>query len=68
MFGGIIPILFPLAMLAFLIQYLMETLCFAYSYKQPPMYDEKLSNSTLSMLKWVVPLNLLVTFWAYTNQ
>ncbi len=41
MYGFGLPILFPVAILAFLILYFVEKTMLYYSYRQPPMYDEK---------------------------
>ena len=43
MYGLGMPILFPIAILSFVILYLQEKLMLYYGYRVPPMYDERLS-------------------------
>ncbi len=39
MYGLLIPMLFPIALLSFLILYTVEKLTLTYFYRKPPMYD-----------------------------
>jgi hypothetical protein len=41
MYGFGIPMLFPVAILSFVILYFVEKTMLYYSYRMPPMYDEK---------------------------
>lgn len=50
MYGGGLPILFPVACLQFIVFYMLENYKFYYVYKQPPAYDEKLNTYALNML------------------
>lgn len=68
MFGPGIPILYPTFLLALVIQWVVERLCMAYYYKQPPLYDEKLSNNTVNLLYFSVLLQMLFGFWMFTNN
>jgi hypothetical protein len=69
MFGGVMPILYPISALSFFIQYVSDSLCYAYRNKKPPMYDDSITNNALLWMKWgAVPLNLCMTFWAYSNH
>lgn len=47
MFGAGMPILFPIGLASFLIFYVMERLCLAYSYQKPPMFDHHLNYSAI---------------------
>jgi hypothetical protein len=47
MYGFGIPLLFPVAAVSFLILYFMEKTMLYYSYRMPPMYDERLAESVL---------------------
>lgn len=38
-YGGALPILFPIAMVSFLFMYLTEIFLLTYVYKKPPQYD-----------------------------
>jgi len=50
MYGVGIPVLFPMAALGLLTLYIVEKLMLYYSYRMPPMYDEKLNNNALRLL------------------
>jgi len=39
MYGLALPLLFPIALLAFLVLYVTEKLTITYYYRKPPMYD-----------------------------
>lgn len=52
MYGAGIPALFPIAVMSYFLLYVCERLCVAYSYKQPPAFDEKLNKSTINILVW----------------
>ena len=40
----------------------------AYTYKQPPLFNDLLSNDTFSIMRWGVILNMFVSFWMFSNQ
>lgn len=69
MYGFGIPELFPIAAVSFIIIYILEQASFYYSYKAPPMYDERLSQSVLSHLMWAPAFGLCFAYWmASSNQ
>lgn len=43
MFGLFLPFLFPLTLIGILIKYFIERLTITYFYRQPPMYNKRLS-------------------------
>jgi len=47
MYGFGMPVLFPIAMLSFLVLYVVEKFMLFYGHITPPMYDERLSNDVL---------------------
>ena len=67
MYGAGIPILFPIALMGMFILYCVERLCVAFSYKQPPVFDEKLNKSTINILRGAPFLYVLFGFWMYGN-
>lgn len=67
LFGAGLPILFPIAMVSFIVLFLMERLQLAYSYKRPPMFDEKLNEAAVHILVFAPFLYLLVGFWMFNN-
>ncbi len=68
MFGGALPMLYPVCFLAVTIQLFIERFCLAYYYKQPPHYNDILSKDTLAILKWSIVANLFVNYWMFSNQ
>ncbi len=68
MFGAGMPILFPIALCSFIVLYLVERLLVAYSYQSPPMIDETLSQSVLSILSWAPLLYCSFGSWMMSNR
>jgi hypothetical protein len=68
MYGLGLPILFPVAVLAFLVLYWVEKLMLYYSYRQPPMYDDKLNTSVLTKMTYAPLLFLIFGYWMYSNK
>jgi hypothetical protein len=68
MFGPGIPILYPTFLLAITIQYTVERLQMAYYYKQPPMYDDKLSNTTINFCYLAFGLQMFFGYWMFNNK
>lgn len=68
MYGLAIPILFPICLFAIIILYMVERFQITYVYKKPPMYDEKLNNAALSILKWAPFALFLFGFWLMGNK
>lgn len=50
MYGFGIPILFPVAVISLIILYFVEKTMLYYSYRMPPMYDEKMSELVYKIL------------------
>jgi hypothetical protein len=68
MYGIAVPLLFPLAFLFFVVSYFVERLALAYSYRKPPMYDDVLNKSALSILKIAPVFMMFFGFWAMGNR
>ena len=67
MFGAGLPILFPIALLSMLILNLWETLCLAFSYRKPPMFDSRLNDQAIYILSFAPLFFCTVGFWMYDN-
>jgi hypothetical protein len=67
MYGLGIPILFPIALFAFITLYIMEKGMIYYSYRQPPLYDDLLNNNALNLLSWAPLLFLSFGFWMFSS-
>lgn len=68
MYGMMIPMLFPVALFAFINIYVNERLLLAYYYKQPPMYDMELHLVALRRIKLAPILMYLIGYWAVGNR
>lgn len=68
MYGGGLPILFPIAAIQLIIFYMLENYKFYYVYQQPPAYDEKLNTFCLKTLDKAPLLLLGFSYWMYSNH
>lgn len=67
MYGLAIPILFPIAVLYFVIMYIFEKLAITYYFIRPPMFDEKLNIAALSKLRWAPLFMMTFGWWVMSN-
>jgi len=68
MYGVGLPVLFPIASISLLVLYCVEKLMLHYSYREPPMYDEKLNKNALAILTWAPLLFLAFGYWMLSSQ
>ena len=68
MYGMCIPLLFPIAFVGIFNMYIVERLNMAYYYMKPPMYDAKLNDSVLQILRWAPLLMFVFGYWAMGNE
>jgi len=68
MYGLGLPLLFPVAAGSFFVLYVVEKLMVYYSYRQPPMYDEKLNAHVLSLMTWAPLFMLAFGYWMLSNN
>ena len=62
-YGCTMPPLYGIACVAFIILYINERLLVCYYYREPPAFDEKMSQLTLDIIKWVPFIMLPMAFW-----
>jgi len=67
-YGFFLPLLFPICAFTFMNYYIMEKLMVTYYYQRPPMYDEKLNKSALSILRWAPVFFFFMGYWALGNK
>ena len=67
LFGPGMPIMFPIAWFAVFLQYTMERLLMAYSYRKPAMYDSQINRTCLRMLSFGPALYVLSAAWTFSN-
>jgi len=68
MFGFGMPILFPIAFLSICVLYFQEKILLYYGYRVPPMYDERLSQKVLRIMKLAPIFFLCFGYWMASNQ
>lgn len=62
------PPLYGIACVAFIILYINERLLVCYYYREPPAFDEKMTQLTLDLTKWVPFIMLPMAFWQLGNR
>jgi hypothetical protein len=68
MYGIGVPLLFPIAVFSFFVLYLVEKSMLYWSYRQPPMYDDKLNKSVLKKMTYAPLLFLAFGYWMLSNN
>lgn len=68
MYGLALPLLFPIALIAFIVLYTTEKLAITYFYRKPPMYDEKMNEAAIGILKWAPFFMVIFGFWQMGNM
>lgn len=66
-YGLMIPMLFPFCAFGLCSIYFVDSLFLTYMFRRPPMYDEKLFNKALYILKLCPILMFSVGYWAMSN-
>jgi len=67
MYGYCIPMLFPIASFTFINYYLVDKLLITYYYQRPPVYDDKLNNAALLLMKWSPLYMIFFGYWCFGN-
>lgn len=68
MYGLGLPILFLYAVFALAILWFSEKLLFYYSYRLPPMYDEKLGKSVIKHMKIAPIFMMFFGYWFFSSK
>jgi len=68
MYGVGLPLLFPIAAISVFALYCTEKLMLAYSYRQPPAYDDRLNNNVLAVMTYGPLLLLSVGYWMLSSK
>lgn len=68
MYGFGLPLLFPIALLTFIILYFVEKSMLYWSYQMPPMYDERLNDDVLAKLQWAPAFFLIFGYWMLSSN
>lgn len=68
MYGFGLPILFPVAILSFVVLYFVEKTMLYYSYRMPPMYDEKQSEMVIRIVQFAPVFYLAFGYWMCSSK
>lgn len=60
--------MFPLCLVGLCVMYVVERLMMYYSYRKPPMYDDKITHSVILGLYYGPVVFVGVGAWAFQNQ
>ena len=66
--GTAIPILWPITLFGIFNNYFCERILFAYYYKQPPLFDNKLNDQALNILEKCPIIMMLLGYWYLGNR
>jgi hypothetical protein len=67
-FGAGLPLLYPIALFNLCLLYTLDRLMTVYFYSQPPLFGISISNTALSLLKWVGLFHLAFGYWMLSNK
>lgn len=67
-YGGGMPILLPIACLAFVFMYLLDKYTLLRVYSLPPNFDESLTRDALHLLRYAILAHLAISAWMYGNN
>lgn len=67
-YGTAMPILYPIALIAFIVAFVNDKLLVFYFYKQPPAFDAKMTQMTYGMLTWTPIWFLAFSYWFLSNN
>lgn len=67
-FGVGIPILFPITLIAVVVQYVFERLLTVYYYSKPIMKEDIGSEASIAALKWCVLLYTFIGYWMLSSK
>lgn len=68
LFGAGMPILFPIALFGMSVLYITNRISLAYFSRSPPVYDEKLNDTTIRMLAFAPILYTMMGCYIYTDS
>ncbi|CDW91332.1 UNKNOWN [Stylonychia lemnae] len=68
LYGVGVPMIIPVVLMNFIIQYCLDRLLTVYLYKQPPLFDQQLTQTALNILQWGVILYLGFGYWMLSNK
>jgi len=68
LFGPVMPLVFPVGLLALITLYSVERLMIFYSYQRPPMVDNAIIRNSLLLFRLCPLLYYIVGMWAFSSN
>lgn len=68
MYGLGLPMLFPIALFSLFVIYCTERYQLAYTYRMPPVMDDKMTKNALELLSYTPLLFLVNSYWMLSNR
>ena len=68
MLGPMLPLLYPVALLAIIIQYFTDKIFLTYFFRLPPKYSERLTLQNIKIMLAAPILGLMINYWAFGNR
>jgi hypothetical protein len=66
--GPMMPLLYPIALVAVIVQYFTDKIFLTYFFRLPPKYSERLTIQNIKMMLLAPILSLMVNYWAFGNR
>ena len=66
-YGAVIPMLFPLCLIAMVIMYTVERSMIYYSYQKPPLINDDMTKRTISTMYYAPAFGCFLAAWAFSN-
>lgn len=67
LYGAAMPLLYPIAGLAFFVLYIWEHLLVCYYYREPPAFDETMTLKSLKTIELIALITLPFNYWQLGN-
>lgn len=67
LYGSVMPLLYLIGLLSYIIWYTLERLALAYSYRKPPMYNNNITGGCIKVLLICPLLYCILGAWTLTN-
>jgi len=67
-YGLVLPLLYPIIGFSFFNLYVVERIKFAYFYKKPALFDNKLNDNVITALEGAPLLTIIFAIWQLGNR
>ena len=67
-YGTGLPVLYQIALVGFIIQYIMDRLLVCYFYREPPCYDDAMTQLSIKLMKYIGLISLLGSWYQLSTH